>query len=102
MRGQILSQKIFASLNKWLTPFTPTCVGNTYQTSSEAEKACSISWVASFGRGVRLSPVSTRNTDEPSRGLLKIRISDPSREAATWKAGLKGGFGFTATIRLLK
>jgi len=32
--------------------------------------------------GVRLSPVSTRNTDEPSRGSFKIRISEPSREAA--------------------
>ncbi len=48
--------------------------------------------------GVRLSPVSTRNTDEPLRGSFKIRISDLSREAATWKTGLKGGFGFAAII----
>jgi len=26
-----------------------------------------------------------------------IRILDPSLEAATWKTGLKGGFGFTAS-----
>jgi len=49
----------------------------------------------------RVSPVSTRNTDEPSIGSFKIRISDPSREAATWKTGLKGGFGLIAMIDLV-
>jgi len=63
-----------------------------------ADYACSISWAASFGRGVRLSPVSTRNTGEPSRGSLMTRILDPARVAATWKIGLKGGFGFMASM----
>jgi hypothetical protein len=31
-------------------------------------------------------------------GSFKIRISKPSREAATWKTGLKGGFGLIAII----
>ena len=34
-------------------------------------------------------------------GSFKIRISDPSREAATWKTGLNGGFGFIATMDLV-
>jgi hypothetical protein len=29
-----------------------------------------------------------------------MRISDPFLEDAAWKAGLKGGFGFMATIDL--
>jgi hypothetical protein len=49
---------------------------------------------------VRLSPASTRNTDEPRNGSFMIRIPDPSLEAATWKTGLKGGFGRIATIDL--
>jgi len=48
--------------------------------------------------GDRAFPVSTRNTDEPLKGSFKIRISDFSREAATWRIGLKGGFGFIAMI----
>jgi len=31
------------------------------------------------------------------RGLLMIRISDPSRLSATWKMGLNGGFGTLST-----
>jgi len=76
--------------------YTPEQIINKLR---EAETLFSRSIVVSGG--VRLSPVSTRNTDEPLRGSFKIRISDSSREAATWKMGLKGGFGFMATIDLV-
>jgi hypothetical protein len=47
------------------------------------------------------SPVSTTNKDEPLRGSLIILILDPLREAATWKTGLNGGFGFMAITDLV-
>ena len=49
----------------------------------------------------KVSPVSTRNKEEPSRGSLMMRIPYPSREAVTWKTGLNGGFGFMAMIDLV-
>jgi hypothetical protein len=51
-------------------------------------------WVGSS----TLSPASTRNTDEPRYGSFTIRMPEPSLEAATWKTGLKDGFGLTAMM----
>ena len=69
-----------------------------------ADYACSIFWVASLGRGVQLSPASTRNTagreDSFSRPF-SIRITELSRLAATWKTGLNGGFGLIAITDLV-
>jgi hypothetical protein len=45
---------------------------------------------------VRLCPTSTRNAAGSGEDPHRIRIPDPCLVAATWKIGLKGGFGLTA------